>query len=145
MPDFELPDATGKIGRSAEPHTSGPLLIMFYRGHWCLFCNLTLKAMQERHFEIVSSGATLVAISSQTPDDSLTTTEKHGLVFPVLSDSGNVVARAFGIVFRLNDGLKAGVFPAFNGDNSSELPLPATFLIGAGGIVLKSFVEVSTI
>ncbi|MBB5331521.1 peroxiredoxin [Edaphobacter lichenicola] len=110
MPDFELPDANGKIVRSAEPHAAGPLLIMFYRGHWCLFCNLTVKAMQERHFEIVSSGAKLVAISSQTPDDSLTTTEKHGLVFPVLSDSGNVVARAFGIVFRLDDGLKAGVF-----------------------------------
>lgn len=88
-------------------------------------------------------GCDLVTDSGQF----ITTTEKHGLVFPVLFDSGNVVARAFGIVFRLDDGLKAGVFLELTflhskGDNSSELPLPATFLIGADGIVLKSFVEV---
>jgi peroxiredoxin len=121
---------------------------MFYRGHWCPFCNLALKAMQERYADIVSRGATFVAISPQTPDNSLTTQEKDGLPFPVLSDTGNKVAREFGIVFKLDDGLKAvqelfGVdIPAFNGDQSFELPVPATYFVSREGVVLKSFVEV---
>jgi peroxiredoxin len=146
--DFELPDATGKLVKSADLRAHGPVLIMFYRGHWCPFCNLALKAMQERHSDIESREATFVAISPQTPDNSLTTQEKAGLQFPVLSDSGNEVARSFGIVFKLDDALKAvqesfGVdIPAFNGDQSFELPVPATYLISEDGVVLKSFVEV---
>jgi peroxiredoxin len=104
--DFELPDATGKPVKSTDLRAFGPVLIMFYRGHWCPFCNLALKAMQERYSDIESRGVTFVAISPQTPDNSLTTQEA-GLQFPVLSDSGNKVARSFGIVFKLDDGLKA--------------------------------------
>ena len=146
--DFELPDANGKTVKSTDLRAYGPVLIMFYRGHWCPFCNLALKAMQERHSDIKSRGVTFVAISPQTPDNSLTTQEKAGLQFPVLSDSGNKVARSFGIVFKLDEGLKAvqesfGVdIPAFNGDQSFELPVPATYLISEDGVVLKSFVEV---
>jgi peroxiredoxin len=148
MTDFELPDATGKSVKSSDLRANGPVLIMFYRGHWCPFCNLALKAMQERYADIVSRGATFVAISPQTPDNSLTTQEKDGLPFPVLSDTGNKVAREFGIVFKLDDGLKAvqelfGVdIPAFNGDQSFELPVPATYFVSREGVVLKSFVEV---
>ena len=75
--DFELPDATGAMVKSLELRTRGPLLIVFYRGAWCPFCNLTLRAFQERHSEIASRGVTLVAISPQTPDHSLTLQEKH--------------------------------------------------------------------
>ena len=88
MPDFELPDATGEIVRSVELRSQGPLLITFYRGSWCPFCNLALRALQELNKEIKNCGGTLLAISPQTPDHSLTLQEKHSLQFPVLSDAG---------------------------------------------------------
>ena len=147
MPDFELPDATGEIIRSAQLRSQGPLLIMFYRGGWCPFCNLALRAFQERNAEIKTRGVTLLAISPQTPDHSLTLQEKHSLQFSVLSDAGNKVARQFGIVFALDPGLKTvqeqfGVdIPAYNGDRTFELPVPATFLVSTDGKVLKSYVE----
>jgi peroxiredoxin len=147
MSDFELPDATGEIVRSVELRSQGPLLITFYRGGWCPFCNLALRAFQERNAEIKTRGVTLLAISPQTPDHSLTLQEKHSLQFSVLSDAGNKVARQFGIVFALDPGLKTvqeqfGVdIPAYNGDRTFELPVPATFLVSTDGKVLKSYVE----
>jgi peroxiredoxin len=147
--DFELPDATGAMVKSLELRTRGPLLIVFYRGAWCPFCNLALQALQERYSEIASRGVTLVAISPQTPDHSLSLREKHNLRFPVLSDIGNKVAQQFGIVFELDHGLKVvqaqfGVdIPSFNGDQSFQLPVPAVFLVSKDGKVLDSFVEVN--
>lgn len=147
IPDFELPDATGKIVRSADLRAKGHLLISFYRGHWCPYCNLELKALQERLNDITSKGATLVAISPQTPDHSLTTQQKAELKFPVLSDEGNRVARKFGLVFTLDESLKPiyqkfGVdLMAHNGDASFELPMPATYLIGGDGTVLEAYVN----
>ena len=147
MPDFELPDATGRIVRSAELRSQGPLLITFYRGSWCPFCNLALRAFQERNAEMKTRGVTLLAISPQTPDHSLTLQEKHSLQFSVLSDAGNKVARQFGVVFALDPGLKTvqeqfGVdIPTYNGDHTFELPVPATFLVSTDGKVLKSYVE----
>ena len=91
---------------------------------------------------------TFVAISPQTPDHSLTLQEKHHLKFPVLSDSGNGVARQFGIVFQMDPALKQvqelfGVdVTAYNGDNRYELPVPAAFLVSKAGEVIKSYVEV---
>jgi peroxiredoxin len=146
--DFELPDATGAIVKSLELRTRGPLLIVFYRGAWCPFCNLTLQAFQERYSEIVSRGVTLVAISPQTPDHSLSLQEKHNLRFPVLSDSGNKVAQ-FGIVFELDRDLRVVQeqfsvdIPSFNGEHSFQLPVPAVFLVSKDGTVLDSFVEVN--
>ena len=104
--DFELPDATGKLVKSSDLRQTGPLLILFYRGTWCPFCNLTVKAYQEQLQSFQDRGVTLVAISPQTPDHSLTLQEKHHLKFPVLSDSGNGVARQFGIVFQMDPALK---------------------------------------
>jgi peroxiredoxin len=148
MPDFELPDATGNTIRSAELRTQGALLISFYRGNWCPYCNLELQALQRRLSEINALGATLVAISPETPDQSLTTQEKHALQFPVLSDAGNQVARQFGLVFTLNEQLRP-IYKAFgidleaqNGDSSYELPVPATYLVAQDGTVLEAFVNV---
>ena len=146
--DFELPDATGVMVKSLDLRTQGPLLIVFYRGAWCPFCSLTLQAFQERYSEIARRGVSLVAVSPQTPDHSLSLQEKHNLRFPVLSDSGNKVAQQFGIVFELDRDLKVvqeqfGVdIPSFNGDHSFQLPVPATFLVSKKGKVLDSFVEV---
>jgi peroxiredoxin len=147
--DFELPNATGVMVKSLELRTRGPLLIVFYRGGWCPFCNLAVQAFQEWHSEIANRGVTLVAISPQTPDHSLTLQEKHSLRFPVLSDSGNKVAQQFGIVFELDRDLRVvqeqfGVdIPSFNGDHSFQLPVPAVFLVSKDGKVLDSFVEVT--
>lgn len=148
MPDFELPDATGKIVRSIDLRAKGALLISFYRGHWCPYCSLEFKALQERLADITAKGATLVAISPQTPDQSLTTQQKYELKFPVLSDSGNKVARKFGLVYTLDEGLRP-IYQAFgidltahNGDSSFELPVPATYLVDKNGTVLDSYVNV---
>jgi peroxiredoxin len=148
MPDFELPDATGTLVYSAELRAQGPLLISFYRGHWCTYCNLELQALQAHLADITDLGATLVAISPQTPDQSLTTQEKHELKFPVLSDRGNGVAQQFGLVFTLDASLLP-IYEAFgvdlethNGDRSFELPVPATYLVAQDGTVLNAFVTV---
>lgn len=148
MPDFELPDATGKMVNSADLRQAGPLLLLFYRGTWCPFCNLTVQAYQERLPELSRRKVTLVAISPQTPDNSLTLRQKHDLKFPLLSDSGNTVAREFGIVFHLDQALKQvqeqfGVdLAAYNGDDRFELPVPATFLVSKEGKIVRSYVEV---
>lgn len=148
MPDFELPDAAGKLVRSGTLRAQGPLLISFYRGHWCPYCNLALKALQERLADIHALGAQLLAISPQTPDHSLTTQQKHALKFPVLSDLGNKVARQFGLVFTLDASLRP-IYEAFgidlaahNGDKHFELPIPATYLVAEDGSVLESFLEI---
>ncbi|MFA6984664.1 MAG: peroxiredoxin-like family protein [Arenimonas sp.] len=147
MPEFELPDANGVTVRSRDLLVKGPLLLTFYRGSWCPYCNLELNALQQRLPDIRARGASLVAISPQTPDASLTTQMKHDLKFPVLSDAGNKIARKFGLVFTLDDGLKK-IYDAFgidllahNGDGSLELPVPATYLIGSDGVVLASYVN----
>lgn len=147
MPDFELPGATGKMVKSTDLRKNGLLLVTFYRGEWCPYCNLELKALHDRHAEIAAAGATLVAISPQTPDYSLTTQQKHNLMFPVLSDQGNMVAHRFGLVYTLDESLKP-IYQAFgidlrahNGDESFELPVPATYLIARDGSVLEAFVN----
>jgi peroxiredoxin len=146
--NFELPDATGKLVKSSDLRQTGPLLILFYRGTWCPFCNLTVKAYQEQLQSFQDRGVTLVAISPQTPDHSLTLQEKHLLKFPVLSDAGNGIARQFGIVFQMDPALKQvqklfGVdVAAYNGDILYELPVPAAFLVSKAGEVIRSYVEV---
>jgi len=147
MPSFSLPDATGKTVTSAELLANGPLVISFYRGNWCPYCNLELRALQAQLADIEAAGATLVAISPELPDQSLSTQEKHDLKFPVLSDIGNAVARQFGLVFELDASVRP-IYAAFgvdlqshNGDGSFELPLPATYVVDRDGTVLNRFVN----
>jgi peroxiredoxin len=146
-PDFILPDVHGEPVRlRALP---GPVVIVFYRGGWCPYCNLHLRGFQHRLQEFRELGATVVAISPQLPDNSLSTREKAELEFPVLSDVGNKVARQFGIVFELSDELvelyrKFGhALEDFNGAaGSRELPVPATFLLDGAGIIRLAHVDV---
>lgn len=146
-PDFELPNATGKMVRLSELLKQGPVVINFYRGEWCPYCNLELRAFQLRQAEFETAGAQLVAISPELPDHSLSVTEKHELVYPVLSDVGNAVARQFGLVFVLAEALQPiylnfGLdIPANNGDDSYELPLPATFVIDRDRTIRYSFAD----
>lgn len=146
-PDFTLPDALGKQVALADLRAQGPVAVTFYHGEWCSYCNLTLRAYQAMLPQIKALGASLVAISPQTPDNSLTTVEKKELTFPVLSDVGNAVARQFGLVFALDEALRplylgmGNDLTQFNGDDSWELPMPGTFIIAQDGTVRLAFVD----
>lgn len=146
-PPFTLPDARGGQVSLHEQLERGPVVLTFYRGAWCPYCDLTLRAFQEVLPQIHAIGAALVAISPQTPDESLTTAEKKNLEFAVLSDAGNAVARQYGLVFEVATALDA-VHKAFaidlarsNGDTSNELPVPGTFIIGSDGRIAFAFAD----
>ncbi len=134
-PDFTLPDATGQQVSLTTLSQHGPVALVFYRGEWCPYCNLMLRAYQAIQPRLAELGATMVAVSPQTPDNSLTTVEKKGLTFPVLSDQGNAVARQFGLVFAYSEQVRplltsfGSALPGFNGDDSWEVPFPGVFVI----------------
>src|SRR5215831_6802227 len=146
-PRFELPDGDGIMWRSEDLLRSGPLVIVFYRGRWCAYCNTQLVALQEIHKQIAAAKASLVAISPQTQKHSYMTRDMHKLRFPLLSDAGNKVARQFGLVYRLSPELQAMYesiytkLPGYNGDQSWELPLPATYLVQPDGIISYARVD----
>ena len=147
IPPIELPNAVGD--RISVPHLlgQGPVVISFYRGDWCPYCNLELRALQQVLPEIQGLGAQLVAISPETPDSSLSTQEKNELSFQILSDVGNQVAQAFGLVFTLPEVLRPiyegfGIdIPAHNGDDTFELPIPATYVVKPDGAIAYAFVN----
>lgn len=126
---------------------SRPVILTFYRGGWCPYCNLELRAYQELLTAIHAQGAELVAVSPELPDHSLSTAEKNDLSFTVLSDVGGALASALGIRFTLSDAVKpfyekAGhALPARNGDGGWSLPMPATFVIERGGRIAEAFIE----
>ena len=146
-PAINLPNATGDRIDVSAMLTDGPVVVSFYRGAWCPYCNLELAALKSRLPEIEELGARLVAITPETPDNSLTAKQKHGLEFEVLSDQGNEVARQFGLVFRVddatNEALKIfGIYiEASNGNASQELPLPATYVIAGDGSIAGAFAD----
>ena len=146
-PDFILADPDGKPVSSRELLAKGPLVISFYRGVWCPYCNLELQALQEALAEITARGASLVAISPQTAPNSRKSQRDNKLGFPILSDSKSEVADAFGIRFKLQDYL-VGLYrsfkndlPTFNNDPAWVLPMPARYVIGTDGIIAYSEVN----
>jgi len=146
-PDFSLPDAHGRLVALTNVVARGPVVITFYRGGWCPFCDLQLRAYQSVLAQIHDLGAELVAISPQTPDYALSDVEKKQLTFPVLTDKGNRVARQYGLAFSLSEalrGLQTGFgnpLPKFNGDDSWELPVPGTFVLDGRGVVRLGHVD----
>ena len=146
-PDFTLPGATGAAVNLRDTLNEGPVILSFYRGGWCPFCNLELQALQALLPAIRALGARLIAISPETPDNSMTTAEKHRLEFDVLSDTGNNTARDYGLIFTVYEEmrplyLKWGLdVPASNGDNSWELPVPATYVLDSNGVVRTAHVD----
>jgi len=148
LPEATLLDATGKLASLQKLNEAGPLVVTFYRGGWCPYCNLELKAYQDVLGEITEAGGTLVAISPEKPDNSLTTIEKNALTFPVLTDTGNQLAKAMGIAFELPAGLQA-LFTSFgmnlndlNADTGWALPVPATFVVDGNGQIVLADVDI---
>jgi len=141
-PAIRLRDQHGAMFDVATLLAKGPVVVTFYRGGWCPFCNLELKAYQAVLPRIAAAGASLVAISPEKPDDTVSTAEKNALSFPVLSDVGNAVGKAFGVVYAFTDEVR-GVYdgfkldiPAKNGTPDDwSLPLSATYVIGADGLI----------
>src|SRR5437773_2159026 len=141
-PGFELTDHNGKLVSSIELLTKGRLVICFFRGRWCPFCVGQLEAMKLLIPQIEGAGASLIAISPRTVQQSFFMVDQHKLHFPLLSDAGNEVARQFGLVYRVPDFQQAVYRRAFinlplaNGDESWELPIPATYIVERDGAVL---------
>jgi peroxiredoxin len=140
-PAFELPDARGNLVHSRDLLARGPLVLTFYRGVWCPYCNLDLQAIEDAAHEIRALGASLVAISPQTAPNRRKSERENALSFPILSDHGNAIANEFGLRFRLPDDLIA-VYKGFgndlavgNGEPSWTLPMPARYVIDRNGVV----------
>jgi len=146
-PDFTLPDARGNAVSLSHLLMQGPVVMTFYRGQWCPYCHLALRAYQQAVPQLQAGGATLVAISPQMPAHSKALAEKLGLTFALLSDMGNQVARAYGLVFTIDKAVRSAHLqvgadlPAFNGTDAWDLPMTGTFLVNRSGTVRLAFVD----
>lgn len=134
-PEFKLPDQNGNLVDSADLLQRGPLIAIFIRGRWCPFCVGQMEAINAIVSDLQKYGASLVGISPQTVHQSFLMADQHKLLFPLLSDSGNSVARQFGLVYRVPEYQQEIYRRAFtnlpfvNGDDSWELPIPATYIL----------------
>lgn len=140
-PTFSLDDPDRRSVSSRDLLRTGPLVVSFYRGVWCPYCNMELQALEKASSSFRELGASLIAISPQTPVNSRRSVSSNSLTFPILSDPGNATAAAFGLRFRLPDYLlniyrEHGInLEATNQDDSATLPMPARFVIGQDGIL----------
>ncbi|MES9962381.1 MAG: peroxiredoxin-like family protein [Candidatus Sedimenticola sp. 20ELBAFRAG] len=147
MPDFELLNQHGESRRLSRYLAESPVVLNVYRGGWCPYCNMEMKALHDVLPEIEARGARLIGLTPETPDKAMTTAENNGIDIDILSDEANRVARQMGLVFELPQALrpiyqKIGIdIPAYNGDDSFMLPVPATYIIGQDGVILYDFVN----
>ncbi len=145
-PNFTLINASGDKVSLYDELEKGPVVLTWYRGAWCPYCNRSLAEFQEHLSEIEGEGATLMAISGQLPDKSLTVKDKNALKFNVLSDPMNKVGKKYKIIFdldavthaRYNDKIN---FDSFYSDDSGQLPIPATYIIGQDRIIKYAFID----
>jgi peroxiredoxin len=147
-PSIVLSNAKGETVDVGALLKKGPVIVAFYRGGWCPFCNLELRAFQRLLPDIEAAGASLVAISPEKPDDSLSTAEKNELTFEVLSDIGQKVGRAFRLVYEFSDELKSAYngfgldIPAKNGTAGEwALPISATYIIDRDGLIIYAYAD----
>ena len=147
IPEITLPNAANKNVSVQEVLLNKKVVLSFYRGGWCPYCNLELQALQQSLSEFEKYGATLVAISPETPDNSLTTSEKNNLSFEVLSDTDNEIAKKFNLAFTLPEDL-IDVYNGFgidlvksNGNTNQQLPISATYVIDQDGSIIYDFIK----
>ena len=145
--NFNLSNHNGETIELTDLLNKGPVIISFYRGGWCPYCNLELKALNNYLPQFKTQSAQLIAISPQLPDETLSTAQKNVLEFDVLSDVSNKVADQFGLLFTLDERIQAlytqfGIdFEKYYGDKSYKLPLPATYVINQQGIITYAFLN----
>jgi peroxiredoxin len=147
-PDFVLPDPTGRSVRLYTELNNGHVVIVFYRGGWCPYCNIHLRGFQKLLADFQTAGARVIAISPQLPDQSLSTQEKEELAFSVLSDVGLHTADAFGVAYEVPQAM-LGVYRDFevsldevNGaEGNNRLPMPATFVVRADRVIAYARVD----
>jgi peroxiredoxin len=145
-PNFKLNNALGEPVELYQQLKKGKVILTWYRGGWCPYCNLTLHQLQLELPEFEANGAQLIALTPELPDKSLSTSEKHDLKFQVLSDIGNKIGKEYGIVFKLTNDVadaynKSFDMNEYNGDDSNELPLAATYIINEDGKIVYAFLD----
>ncbi|MFO0857815.1 MAG: YHS domain-containing (seleno)protein [Phycisphaerales bacterium] len=145
-PDFSLPDIQGHTVRLSDLLKQGPVVLTWYRGGWCPFCNIQLREYQAHIEEFKAAGATLVAISPQKPDRSLATSNSNSLSFPVLSDADNKTASQYGLTYKLPDRVAQSFkgrldLSEYNGSDTNELPITATYIITKDGTIAQAFLD----
>lgn len=144
--DFRLSDPNGHMLALHELRADGPVVLIWYRGGWCPYCNLQLRAYQEVLGQIRALGGQLVAISPELPGKARETAVADELDYIVLSDVGNKVARRWGLVYTLPAPVASAFqgrvdLNAYNGDTSNELPLAATYVVDRDGFIRYAFVS----
>jgi peroxiredoxin len=142
-PNFKLKNATGKEVALEDSLKEGPVILTWYRGGWCPYCNITLNRLQAELPYFKVEGAKLLALTPELPDKSMTTKEKNKLEFEVLSDVGN---KAYGVVYKRTKELAESYQDGFdlhryNGDSSDQLPLAATYIIDQKGVIIYAFLD----
>ncbi len=145
IPEIRLSNANGEIIDIRSILKEHKVVLAFYRGTWCPYCNLELRALQNALPEIEAKGAKLVAISPQTPDNTLTTVEKNELSFEVLSDVDGIVGRKMKLIYTLPSEL-VELYKSFkidlvksNGNLENELPIAATYIVEQDGNISYHF------
>ena len=142
LPDGKLLDVAGQPTTLADTLAGRPAVIVFYRGGWCPYCNIALRTYQAQLVPVLAArGISLIAVSPQTPDGSLSTKEAKELTFTVLSDPGNQIARQFGILTAPSDGARAAQLQLgldltqVNADGTTGLPMPTVIIADAAGVI----------
>ncbi|WP_220497665.1 MULTISPECIES: peroxiredoxin-like family protein [unclassified Myroides] len=147
FPNFKLLNTENQIVELSELVRKGPVIISFFRGSWCPYCNLELRSFQNKQSSLAQQKTTVVAISPQLPAYNLELKQTHQLDFELLTDRDNLLAKQIGIAFQLQDYIipiyeTLGIdLPTFNGTAQHELPIPAVFLLNQEGIVTYKFVD----
>lgn len=147
VPDFELPNQHGERRRLSDYLAKSRVVLNIYRGGWCPYCNMEMKALHDVLPDIESRGARLVGMAPETPEKAMSMAERHDIAIDILSDQGNQVAEQMGLVFELPEALRpiyeqfGTDLEAYNGDDSFKLPVPATYIIGQDGVIAYDFVN----
>jgi peroxiredoxin len=148
MPDFTLKDEHGKAVRLKDLLKKGSVIVTFYRGSWCPYCNAQLNSYQQHLAEFRAHGTSLVAITPEKPDLTVLTEEKKKLEFPILTDTSNKLATKFGLVWGLEGEMKE-LYKKFGvdlekdqGNSEWKLPIPATYIVSPKGKITFAFLDV---
>ena len=145
MPPFLLPDETGRLVGLPSLISQGPVIVMFYRGHWCPYCRLNVNAVIRARDEIAALGGQIVAIMPETQKYSERFKSESGAPFPVLTDLDNGYALSLNLAIWLGTEIQQLLsyldLSDFHGNDGWMLPIPATFVIGRDGLVKARFVD----